>query len=71
MAAFVIKFLENWNGFIEWNFVIFLKNRVKLFFGVSLFFRSRENSRARYFYFRIPHVMDVSWMIKLKCALHN
>ena len=71
MAAFIITFLENWNGFIEWNFIIFLKNRVKRFFGVSLFFRSRENSRARYFCFRITRVMNVSWMTKLKCTLHN
>ena len=70
MAAFIIKFLENWNGFIERNFIIFLKNRVKLFGGFSLFFRSLANSRARYFYFRIPRVMDVSWMTKLKCVLH-
>ena len=71
MTAFIIKFLENWIGFIERNFIIFLKNRVKLFLVLVRFFRSRENSRAKYFYFRIPRVMDVSWMTKLKCALHN
>ena len=52
-------------------FIIFLKNRVKLFLVLVCFFRSRENRCARYFYFRILRVMNASWMTKLKCALHN
>ena len=54
MAAFIIKFHENWNGFIEWNFVIFLKKRVKIFLVLVCFFGAGRIAMLGIFILEFP-----------------
>ena len=54
MAAFIITFLENWNGFIEWNFIIFLKNRVKRFLVLVCFFGAGRIAVLGIFVLELP-----------------